>query len=92
MQQILQQTREQAMRTTLHTPIAVRELPQKVRQDLDLEDSRLVKLTIETVDEQEERNHVFDLLEGQLGTESSEEWIKNIKTSRTTSPLKAKFE
>ncbi len=37
------------------------------------------------------RNKVFDLLEGVSGNESSEEWIDLIKSLRTKSPLKAKF-
>lgn len=38
------------------------------------------------------RNHIFDLLEGGSGHESSEEWIEMIKSSRTVSPLRANFE
>ncbi len=37
------------------------------------------------------RNRIFDLLEGDSGNESSEEWIRLIKSARTVSPLKADF-
>ena len=40
-----------------------------------------------------EKKRIFNLLQQESGTEEfSEEWSKTIKESRTTSPLKAKFE
>jgi len=56
MQQISQQTREQAMRTTFQTPILVRDLPSDIRQEIKqgqmIDDDRLVKISIETIDDQ----------------------------------------
>ena len=90
------------MRTTIQTPIAVRDLPMNIRQGLALEERQLVQITLETVGNSlvdhlhestsiEQRNHIFDVLEGHAGKESSDEWIESIKSSRTTSPLKAVF-
>ncbi|MBF0370430.1 MAG: hypothetical protein HQL52_13335 [Magnetococcales bacterium] len=40
-----------AMRMTIETPIAVNKLPLEVRQGLELAGDRLVRVTVETVDE-----------------------------------------
>ncbi|GEM_PF-3252048 len=44
-----------------------------------------------SVSNKRNRNHIFDLLKGDSGNESSEEWIKLIKSARTDSALKADF-